>query len=258
MHVHEAGPAGTTPILFLHALGTSGWMWEPAVEALAERRCLVPDLPGHGRSAGLPWTSLDDTVDRLADLVARRAENGRAHVVGLSMGAYVALRLAAQHPARVERAVLSGLNVLPMPMPGLMRLALRLMAPFLKTDLVLRAQAKALRIPADRQAGYRAAARAMAPDAFLRVGDELMGFRLTPELARTGQPVLAVAGEREHALIKRSVAEVTGSLPRAEGRLVPGVGHGWIGEAPDLFAATLRAWLDGTALPPELMPIRAG
>jgi len=254
VHVHEAGPPGAPAILFLHALGTSGWMWGDVLDAFPDRHGLVPDLPGHGRSAGLPWRSLDDTVDGLADLVARRAAGGRAHVVGLSLGANVALRLAVRHPDRVDRMVLSGLNVLPLPAPGLMRLVGRVMRPFLKTEPVLRAQARALRIPSDRYAGYRESARAMAPDAFLRIGDELMEFRLTPELSRAPSPTLAVAGSREHALIRRSVGAIARALPRAEGRLAPGVGHGWNGEAPDLFARTVRAWLDGAALPAELLP----
>lgn len=254
MHVHEAGPPGTPTVLFLHALGTSGWMWGPALEALADRHGLVPDLPGHGLSAGLAWRSLDHTVDGLAELVARRAAGGRAHLVGLSLGANVALRLAARHPDRVGRMVLSGLNVLPLPAPRLMRLAGRLIRPFLKTELVLRGQARALRIPPERYAGYRESARAMAPDAFLRIGDELMEFGLTPDLALVASPTLVMAGAREHPLIRHSVGALVRALPTAEGRLVAGVGHGWNGEAPDLFGRTVRAWLDAAALPPELLP----
>ncbi len=252
MHLHVAGPAGAPTILFLHAAGTSGWMWEPIVERLGSFGCLVPDLPGHGQSADVAWHSVDDTADGLADLISRHAPGGRAHVVGLSLGAYLALRLLARHPALVERAVLSGVNVLPFPRPGLMRLMGYMMVPLMKRDVVLRAQARALRIPEDRLDGYRSAARAMSLRAFLRIGNELMDFRADADLGHAASPTLVLAGEREHGLIRQSIPELVKALPKAQGCLVPGVGHGWSGEAPELFARTVEAWVSGEALPAEL------
>ena len=256
MHLHSAGAPGSPTILFLHAAGTSGWMWEPVVERLSERfHCLVPDLPGHGRSADLPWRSLDATVDELAALIARHGTGGRAHVAGLSLGGYVALRLLARHPHLIDRVVLSGVNVLPFPRPGLMRLMGYAMLPFMKRDMLLKAQARALRIPEDRMEGYRTAARAMSLRAFLRVGQELMGFRAEAGLRHATVPTLVLAGEREHELIRRSIPEIVGALPAAEGYLVPGLGHGWSGEAPELFAQVVEAWVTGRSLPEGLMPV---
>jgi pimeloyl-ACP methyl ester carboxylesterase len=256
MHLHSAGAPGAPTILFLHAAGTSGWMWEPVVERLSERfHCLVPDLPGHGRSADLPWQSLDATVDDLAALIARQGTGGRAHVVGLSLGAYVALRLLARRPDGLDRVVLSGVNVLPFPRPGLMRLMGYAMLPLMKRDLLLKAQARALRIPEDRLEGYRAAARAMSLRAFLRIGHELMAFRAEAGLQHVTAPTLVLAGEREQELIRRSIPEIVRALPAAEGYLVPGLGHGWSGEAPELFAQVVETWITGRSLPEGLMHV---
>lgn len=257
MHLHVTGPPGAPTILFLHAAGLSGWMWEPIVERLGHFRCLVPDLPGHGQSASVPWHSLDATVDSLADLVAQQATGGRAHVVGLSLGAYAALRLLSRQPARVDRTVLSGVNVLPFPNPLLMRLMGYLMLPLMKRDFILRAQAKALRIPDHQFHGYRLAARAMSSRAFLRIGNELMTFRADAALSKAMSPTLVLAGEREQNLIRKSVPEVVKALPDARGYLVPGVGHGWSGEHPELFARTVGAWFGGQSLPSELQPVGA-
>jgi pimeloyl-ACP methyl ester carboxylesterase len=227
-------------------------MWEPIVERLGHLRCLVPDLPGHGNSADRPWHSLDATADALAELVAHQATGGRAHVVGLSLGAYVALRLQCRAPSVVNRAVLSGLNVLPFAHPMLVRAMGYLMLPVLKRRPLLRAQAKALRIPGERQDGYIRSAQSMSLRAFLRIGHELMAFHIDPAFRQATHPTLVVAGEREQALIRRSVPEIVGALPDAEGRLVPGVGHGWSGETPELFARTLEAWFAAEPLPAEL------
>ena len=119
--------AGTGPaLLLLHGFTGSGSSW---VGGLAEAAVaagfatILPDLPGHGGTAwraGGPaaWRAGDPagradssraTVEAIADdLPALLAELGhrRAHVVGYSMGARVALRLAIAHPERVARLVL--------------------------------------------------------------------------------------------------------------------------------------------------------
>ena len=72
-----------------------------------------------------------------------------------------------------------------------------------------------------------------------------------------GHPILAVAGQREHALVHRSLRALLAALPEAQGRIAPAVGHGWSGERPDLFGAMVRAWIDDRPLPAELLGLPA-
>src|SRR4051812_22542660 len=85
----------------LHALGSSSHAWEAVVPALAERfEVITVDLPGFGRSPALP-PSLEPTPRALAGAVAEaldRAGVGAAHVVGNSIGGWVALELAGLMP----------------------------------------------------------------------------------------------------------------------------------------------------------------
>ncbi len=55
--------------------------------------------------------------------------------------------------------------------------------------------------------------------------------------------------------MRRSMAAVAATMPNAEAVIAPGVGHGWNGEAPELFSRMIRAWLTGTPLPHELLPL---
>ncbi|CAA9559742.1 MAG: hypothetical protein AVDCRST_MAG86-679 [uncultured Truepera sp.] len=252
LHVTEAGTPGAPTLLLLHAVATSGWMWERQAELLSDFHLLIPDLPGHGASNTVPWRSLDETVKLLAELVARKAE-GPVYVVGLSLGAYVGLRLTEHFPERVDRAVLSGVNVLPFPNARVMGLMGYMMLPFLKTDAFLKANARGLRIPEVHYAGYRRSAKAMSRWAYLSIGRELMRFGLPAEVDRITCPTLVIAGEREQALIRESVPRLTAVLPDAQGYVVPGLGHGWSGEAPELFAQTVRAWVTEQPLPKELV-----
>ena len=68
LYVHESGTPGSPAIVFLHADGASGGMWDQHMGRLAGYHCLAPDLPGHGRSNHLPWTSLDDTTRQVVGL----------------------------------------------------------------------------------------------------------------------------------------------------------------------------------------------
>jgi magnesium chelatase accessory protein len=95
------------PIVLLHGLGGSATNWTLLAPLLARRRrVLVPDLPGHGRSA--PVTApggLGSLADSVAELI--RGEGvGPVAVVGHSMGADVAIRLALRHPGDVSALVL--------------------------------------------------------------------------------------------------------------------------------------------------------
>ncbi|WP_170322268.1 alpha/beta fold hydrolase [Acrocarpospora macrocephala] len=253
--VQEAGPVGAPVVVLLHGVGTSGWMWTKQVSELAaDTHVLVPDLPGHGESNAHAWISIADTARLVAEVIAARAPEGKAHVVGLSLGGYVGVQLAATAPEVVASAIVSGVNVLPFPNPGRMRLMGTLIAPVMKWGPVLRANARALNVPPEDIDGYQSAARATTRQAFRKVSDEALGFRLPAQAKESRCPVLAVAGETEHDLIKRSLAEIAAAFPAGEACLAPGVGHAWNGEKPGLFTAMIRARITGAPLPEELIP----
>lgn len=86
------------PLLLVHGLGSARTTWAPVLPALAARYDTVAvDLPGHGRSAPLPRTE-PATPLRLAKEVAGLLDQlgwARPHVMGNSLGGWVALELAA-------------------------------------------------------------------------------------------------------------------------------------------------------------------
>ncbi len=253
LSVRETGAGNAPTVVLLHGVGTSGWMWRRLVEDVGgELHLLVVDLPGHGGSAARAWVSVADAVAAVAEVVEQCSPAGQAHLVGLSLGGYVAAELAARRPGLVASALVSGVNVLPFPRPRLMRVAGRLMAPVMTTTPLLRANARALGVPPEDFAGYAEAARAMAPGTFLRVGAELLDYGLPDEAAESPCRVLAVAGDREQELIRRSLPVVAAAFPCGAARLVPGAGHAWNGEHPALFADLVRAHVTGNPLPPVL------
>ncbi|HET7472377.1 MAG TPA: alpha/beta fold hydrolase [Candidatus Limnocylindrales bacterium] len=100
-------------IVFLHGTRLTGASWAPQLAELGgEFHCLTPDLPGHGTAADEPFT-LAGAGERIAGLIAGEAHGGRAILVGLSLGGYVAMDVAARWPERVRGLVVSGATAEP-------------------------------------------------------------------------------------------------------------------------------------------------
>ena len=94
------------PVLLIHGVGLQGTIWKPQVEALkANHDVIAVDMPGHGGSSLPP---ADATLSHYADAILALLDAlkvGRAHMVGHSMGALVAIEFALAHPDRVASLV---------------------------------------------------------------------------------------------------------------------------------------------------------
>jgi pimeloyl-ACP methyl ester carboxylesterase len=100
-------------IVFLHGTRLTGASWAAQVAELGtEFHCLTPDLAGHGSAADVDFT-LAAAADRVAELIRTEAHGGRAILVGLSLGGYVAMDVAARWPDRVRGLVISGATAEP-------------------------------------------------------------------------------------------------------------------------------------------------
>jgi pimeloyl-ACP methyl ester carboxylesterase len=81
-------------VLLLHGLGCNGAVWDPLVDLLLKRgfSTIVPDFPGHGRSA---WTPPYNLGGQAAAIAAAIPQDRPLHVIGHSMGAAAAMLLAS-------------------------------------------------------------------------------------------------------------------------------------------------------------------
>jgi pimeloyl-ACP methyl ester carboxylesterase len=101
------------PLLLLHGIGSTHDDFTALRPRLdSEYRVLAPDLPGHGRSPALPGRP---TIPAITEAIVADLDElgvGRVHVLGNSIGARVALELAARGRARSVVAISpSGLNI---------------------------------------------------------------------------------------------------------------------------------------------------
>jgi pimeloyl-ACP methyl ester carboxylesterase len=96
------------PLLFIHGMGSSSTAWKPLlnipfVQNLESSFTVITiDLPGHGQTSMSPEQEMDPVSLAQAVLETMDSEGiERFHVVGNSLGGWIALEMAAMRPQRV-------------------------------------------------------------------------------------------------------------------------------------------------------------
>lgn len=267
----EAGPRDAECIVFLHGGGAGSWMWQPVIARLPEYHCLAPDLPEVGGSRQVGPFSIPFAAQKVAELIRARAPEGKAHVVGLSNGAQVAVQLLASAPEVCCSAFISSALLRPVPGMGMMgkegvlRWTYRLsVPPFRSWDWWIRLNMKySSGIPDEYFEAFKRDFQAMEEGQFTRLMLENQRFRLPDGLEKAHLPVLVVTGSKEYAAMKQSARDLAAKLPQAKAAQVNlGKGmaaeHNWALTAPELFARAVRAWVRGEPLPEGLEELAAG
>jgi 2-succinyl-6-hydroxy-2,4-cyclohexadiene-1-carboxylate synthase len=276
------------PVLFLHGFSGSGLTWA-GIAGLGNRfRAIVPDLPGHGGTGwqteaatsvaadGMPApdhgtpsgapVAADDrpraSVERTAaDLatIVRRLGAERVDVVGYSLGARIALRLAVDRPEVVRRLVLEA------PSAGIAdpaaraeraaadaaraRLAvtegIEAFAARWEVEPVLAGEAALAPAVRGRQAAMRRANEPLGIAASLVYAGQGAMEPLQPRLATVAAPTLVVVGADDPA--RARAEEVAAGIAGARLALVAGAGHAPHLERPVRFHALVLDFLTETA-----------
>lgn len=111
VYIEDTGAPSGQPdapaIVFGHGLLFSGRMFGAQVERLRDRyRCVTVDWRGQGKSPATAGGYDMDTLTHDTIAVIEQLSLGAVHYVGLSMGGFVGMRLAARHPELVHSLVL--------------------------------------------------------------------------------------------------------------------------------------------------------
>jgi pimeloyl-ACP methyl ester carboxylesterase len=108
LYVEETGQGD--PLLFVHEFAGDHRSWEPQVRSFSRRyRCVTYDARGYPPSDVPEDPAAYSQARAVADAVAVLDGLGieRAHVVGLSMGAFATLHLGLRHPQRARSLVVA-------------------------------------------------------------------------------------------------------------------------------------------------------
>ncbi len=219
--LHDLGGDGPT-IVLLHGLfdDSRGWRDMPRRLIEAGHAVLAVDLPGHGASTGIAHG-----LDSAADQIAATLPTGQLCLIGHSLGAAIAVRLALRLGDRISHLILSapaGLGprinadftegMLCAQTPAALARALALLdgGPMSATALEQElGRMQTLRM------GQAALADATAADGFQQID-------IAPDIARLTCPVTVLFGTGDRILDWRDVANLP---PGAAIHLVRGAGH---------------------------------
>jgi pimeloyl-ACP methyl ester carboxylesterase len=247
---------GRPAIVLIHGAGMDHTVWHNQTRSLAHTglAAVAPDLPGHGRSEGAAPTSVEAmaawTVAFLDVLGLQRTS-----LAGHSMGALVALEVAAAHPERVERIVLIGASGAMGVHPDLLAAA--------EDDLALAARFVSGwsfggrgRMGGHPRSGtwLRAAATRLveaSPPGTLAAG--LRACLAYPGLERAvsvAAPTLVIAGTVDRMTPPEASARLAATLPDARLVELEGAGHLAMAERPREVLHLIREFLAPT-MPPS-------
>lgn len=258
LHYEETG-TGPETILFIHGLMLASESWHAQRDHFAAtHRVITFDLRGQGHCeharSGL---GLDSLADDTAELISKLAPDG-CHVVGFSMGAFIALRVGARYPGLVRSLTVIGPSAdaeswakLPAyaAMIALVTLAgVRPVAPRLMQILFGRS---VLANPDDASlvARWRAVVDALPRSLVRAAAASAIRGSIHTELGGIAAPTLVVAGEEDYPVPLHHQRAVAAAIAGAQFEQVPAAGHAVMLERPEWFNARLAHFLAGKPAP---------
>jgi pimeloyl-ACP methyl ester carboxylesterase len=236
MFFTSSGPDDAPPVLLLHGGGVAGWMWDSLRGRLEpDYTVLVPDLPGHGRSANESYVSHSETVAALSHLLAATVPGRPVTVIGFSLGAQLAIQLASEHPGIIRQTVIISAQAKAIPFTGFTLGALGASAPLARKRWFAKLQARELFIPPRLMEDYISTSAGITKATLLAAVGDNVRFQLPAGWSTFPGRALVMVGQRERGLMRDSAAAIHAALPGSELAVIDGCGHGIPLQRPEWF-----------------------
>jgi pimeloyl-ACP methyl ester carboxylesterase len=253
---------GGLPLVCLqHFTGTLD-NWDPAVvDVLAEdREIILFENAGVGRSSGEVPTSIAQMAEHVLRFVDALTLT-RIHILGFSLGGFLAQEIAIARPALIERLVISGSAPEGGAGAGMDRP--ELIAIYTDGDMPMNEKLKRLFFPATPTGQAAAAAfvdrlqpRGVERD--LPAGPQVAPAQLqamiawanwtgdvAQKLAKIAHPVLVTNGDNDIMIPTRNSFVLAEGLPNATLIVYPNSGHGALFQHASTYVAHVREFLQG-------------
>ncbi len=240
------GPA----VLLIHGVGGDSRNWGPIAARLASRfEVIAMDIRGHGDSDLIRGPVTAHDLARDAAQVLDEAGVATCAVVGFSLGGVIAQALALDHPQRVTKIAVIGTVAGRTPEQR---------ARALERVAFLRDHGTAALADSNRERWFtdefrrthadvveRRVAQVVACDAasYLHAFTVFCTADFAERLQEIAVPGLVVTGEHDVAATPRMAQIMRERMPDARVRVLPGLRHSVLLEAPDLVGDALESFL---------------
>ncbi|MEP6706574.1 MAG: alpha/beta hydrolase [Pyrinomonadaceae bacterium] len=244
---------GGQPLLLIMGLGSTSDLWYRLLPELSSHyRTILFDNRGVGRSDVPPGPYSITTMASDAAAVMNAAGAGAAHVLGFSMGGFIAQELALNYPEKVRALILAGtacggrdaVRAAPEVLVALeargvktLEEAFWMMAPYNYDSSTLPARleedlAASLRTPLQRK-GYVAQLQGIA----LWAGSH-------NRLSKLDAPVLIIHGESDQLIPPANARILASAIANSRVVMIPRAGHRFMTDQPEAASEAILSFLE--------------
>jgi len=230
------------PTLYFHGAGMTR-MWLPHLEELSGHvDVIAPEHPGYGETEMPEWLDgFEDLVihyDELLDLL----ELDRVHVVGYSLGGWLAAEFAAFYPKRLKSLTLmvpAGLRIVGRPIPNPVA-----MMPDEFFDLIFNDKTNMQQVLPDFE-DFDEIVHSYGEGATLArlAWSTQYDLALERRLARVTCPSLVVRAEHDRLIPDEMAERYAELLPNSRIETIPGTGHALAVEQPEKVGAAIGGFV---------------
>jgi 3-oxoadipate enol-lactonase len=255
LYYEDTGPGSTgKTIVFSHGLLWGTELFEPQIAALRGRyRCIAWDHRGQGKSAGdyrhcigmeLVWQDAIALLDALGV--------SRAVFVGLSMGGFVAMRVAARRPDLVDKLVLIETTSTPEPIENVGKYRLlstitRTLGPrIVKSRVVPIMLGRTIIADPSRKDQVERFAQLMTRrrDIWKAVNGVIDRAGIAAsELMQIKAPTLVIVGDEDVATTPAKARDLVAAIAGSQLVTIPHAGHSSTLEEPAAVTAAIEAFV---------------
>jgi pimeloyl-ACP methyl ester carboxylesterase len=250
MHYYEAG-TGPETVVLVHGMGGNGSNWATTMALLsAKYHVVAPDLVGFGKSDKPLINYRPATFADFLDRFMTEVKIDKAHIVGHSLGGWIATIFASTYPQRVGKLVLlDAAGIFPGKNYDVTRLELLQATTRAQIrELLKLVVANSAPLMNDATVDYFLTTRLSAGDGFTiralvdsaKRGEDFVDARL----ANIKAPTLIIWGKQDMLLTVSEGEKLSKGIAGSQFVVIDGAGHGPNVEKPAEFHAALTKFLD--------------
>ena len=254
LEVLDTGPGSSgETIVFSHGLLWDTSLFAPQIAALRSRyRCIAWDHRGQGKSASDHRACIGmELVTQDAIALLEHLAPGPVHFVGLSMGGFVAMRVAARRPELVRTLCLIETSADPEPIENIGRYRMlsnvvRMLGPRIVGSRVAPIMlGRTILEDPNRRADLATFMATMTQrrDIWRAVNGVIDRAGIASELGRINTPTLVMVGDEDVATPRAKSERLVSGIRGARLEVIPHAGHSSTVEEPARVTSGLQRFL---------------